>query len=240
MSSGMYSTLSGAVGVMRWLDVISNNLANINNYGFKKEDVNFESLFRDRLQMSLGKGVNFNRISQTSTDFSQGSLIKTDRSLDLAIKGKGFFKVAGENGFYYIRNGSFELQPDGSLVTSSGHQLVGQNGPISLSSSSVRIEQDGIIWGENGREDQVTIYDVANLSALKKKGDNLWKLEDQAQDNPITEDNIRQGYLEESNLNPMKEMTNLIKCKRIFQAYQKNLEAYGKIAEKVNQIGQLS
>lgn len=240
MSSGMYSTLSGAVGIMRWLDVTCNNLANINNYGFKKEDVNFESLFKNRLQMGLGQGMNFNRISQTTTDFSQGNLIKTDRSLDLAIKGKGFFKVAGENGFYYTRNGSFELQPDGSLVNSSGHQLVGQNGPISLSSSSVRIDQDGRIWGDNGEEGQITIYDVVNLSALKKKGDNLWKLESQAQDNPIAEDNIRQGYLEESNLNPMKEMTNLIKCKRIFQAYQKNLEAYGKISEKVNQIGQLS
>ncbi|MCF8031353.1 MAG: flagellar hook-basal body complex protein, partial [Desulfohalobiaceae bacterium] len=96
MSSGMYSTLSGAMAASRNLRIISNNLANINNSGFKRQETHFEALFRNRMQASIpGNGINFSRISHTSTDFSQGGLKRTEGSLDVAIQGDGFFKVAG-------------------------------------------------------------------------------------------------------------------------------------------------
>lgn len=249
MSSGMYSALSGAMATVQNLEMISNNLANVNNSGFKKEESHFESLYQSQLQRTLGEGVNFNRVSQMSTDFSQGDPKRTDGTLDLAIEGNGFFKVAGENGFSYTRKGNFQLQEDGRLVTPSGHQVVGQNGPINIPSSKVNINQegtiqvsiqpDGTIQGESGSIGQIDVYDVPDRSALVKQGDNLWSYAGEGTDRVNTESKIRQGYLEKSNVEPMQEMTELIRTKRLFQAYQKNLKAYGDVAKQANELGRI-
>jgi flagellar basal body rod protein FlgG len=170
--------------------------------------------------------------------------------LDLAIEGEGFFKVAGEDGFLYTRKGNFQLQEDGSLVTPSGHQVVGENGPISLPTSQVTINQegsvqvtvdrDGTIQGENGSIGRISVYDVPDRAALEKRGDNLWSYRGQGRDSVNTDANLRQGYLETSNVEPMREMTELIRTKRLFQAYQKNLKAYGDMAKQANEIGRIS
>jgi len=239
MSSGMYSTLSGAMAAGQNLQIISNNLANINNSGFKREETHFEALFRNRMQTSLGKGINFNRISHTSTDYSQGGLKKTGSSLDLAIEGNGFFKVAGEDGFSYTRKGNFQLRENGDLVTPSGHQVVGENGPINLPSSRVSVDKDGTIHGEDGVVGQLDLYEVPDHSALEKSGDNLWDYTGPGDDQVVTGRKLQQGFLEESNVNPMREMTELIRTKRLFQAYQKNLKAYGDMAKQANEIGRI-
>mgnify|MGYP000075916678 FL=1 len=239
MSSGMYSTLSGAMAAGRNLQIISNNLANINNSGFKREETHFEALFRNSMQTTLGKGINFSRISNTSTDYSQGGLKKTGANLDLAVEGKGFFKVAGEDGFSYTRKGNFQLRENGDLVTPSGHQVVGENGPINLPSSRVSVDEDGTIRGEDGVVGQLSLYDVPDHSALKKQGDNLWSYTGPGEDEIVTGRKLHQGFLEESNVEPMREMTELIKTKRLFQAYQKNLKAYGDMAKQANQIGRI-
>ena len=240
MSSGMYSTLSGAMAASRNLQIISNNLANINNSGFKKQETHFESLFRDNLQTSrLGQGINFSRISHTSTDFSQGGTKRTEGSLDVAIEGDGFFKVAGEDGFSYTRKGNFQLREDGSLVTPSGEQVVGEEGPINLPSSRVTIDRDGTIRGEDGPVGQLSVYEVPDASALQRQGNNLWDYAGEVGDQVATGRKVRQGYLEESNVEPMQAMTDLIQTKRLFQAYQKNLQAYGDMSEKANEIGRI-
>jgi flagellar basal-body rod protein FlgF len=246
----MYSALSGAVATVQNLEMISNNLANVNNAGFKKEESHFEALYHSQLQRTFGEGINYNRVSRMSTDFSQGDYKRTDGKLDLAIEGEGFFKVAGEDGFLYTRKGNFQLQEDGSLVTPSGHQVVGENGPISLPTSQVTINQegsvqvtvdrDGTIQGENGSIGRISVYDVPDRAALEKRGDNLWSYRGQGRDSVNTDANLRQGYLETSNVEPMREMTELIRTKRLFQAYQKNLKAYGDMAKQANEIGRIS
>jgi len=239
MSSGMYSTLSGAMAASRNLRIISNNLANINNSGFKRQETHFEALFRNRMQTTLGEGINFSRISHTSTDFSQGGMKRTDGSLDVAIEGDGFFKVAGEDGFSYTRKGNFQLREDGSLITPSGKQVVGEQGPINLPSSRVSIAKDGTIRGEDGPVGQLSVYQVPDRSALERQGGNLWEYTGEGEDQVATEGNVRQGYLEESNVNSMRAMTDLIQTKRLFQAYQKNLKAYGDMAKQANEIGRI-
>jgi flagellar basal-body rod protein FlgF len=235
----MYSTLSGAMAASRNLRIISNNLANINNSGFKRQETHFEALFRNRMQTTLGKGINFSRISHTSTDFSPGGLKRTEGTLDVAITGDGFFKVAGEDGFAYTRKGNFQLQEDGSLVTPSGKQVVGEQGPIILPSSQVSIDQDGTIRGENGPVGQLSVYEVPDRSALERQGSNLWKYTGAEEDRIATGQKVRQGYLEESNVESMQAMTDLIRTKRLFQAYQKNLQAYGDMAKQANEIGRI-
>ena len=207
MSSGMYSTLSGAMAAGRNLRIISNNLANINNSGFKRQETHFEALFRNQMQASsLGKGINFSRISHTSTDFSHGGLKRTDSYLDVAIEGDGFFKVAGEDGFSYTRKGNFQLREDGSLITPSGKQVVGEQGPIVLPSSQVSIDRDGTIRGENGTVGRLSVYEVQDPAALERQGNNLWSYDGEGEDRVSTGRKVRQGYLEESNVDPMQAM----------------------------------
>ncbi len=240
MSSGMYSALSGAIASMQQLDIISNNLANINNSGFKKDEVQFESLFQEQLQTNWGDGVNFNRIRGTSTDFTQGGLKETGRNLDLAIDGEGFFKVATEEGFSYTRSGDFQLREDGALVTPSGEQLVGEQGPVSLPHAQVRVEGDGTVLDREGEEvDRISVYNVQDSSLLEKQGDNLWRYTGEEGDEPATADKLRQGFLEESNVSTMHAMTELIEAKRLFQAYQRDMQAYGDVAEKAIEIGRI-
>lgn len=241
MVSGKYSSLSGAIAARLQLSVISNNLANINTPGFKKENVHFESMFREQLQTGMGKGTNFSNIMGTTTDFSQGSLTRTGADLDFGIDGQGFFKVAGEEGFKYTRSGNFKLLEDGSLVTLSGEQVIGENGPVNLPSSTVHVDSEGIARNEEGEEvGRLTVYVLPDPQGLEKRGNNLWVYRGQGRDEPLIGGMIRQGYLESSNVSAMRSMTNLIEVQRHFQGNQQSLKAYGDIAEKTNEIGQVS
>ena len=241
MGSGKYSSLSGAIAARLQLSVISNNLANVNTPGFKKENVHFESMFQEQLQTGMGKGTNFSRIKGTSTDFSQGNLTLTGADLDFGIDGEGFFKVAGEEGFKYTRSGNFKLLEDGSLVTLSGEQVIGENGPVNLPSSMVYVDSEGIARDDDGEEvGRLTLYILPDPRDLEKRGNNLWVYRGEGQDEPLIGGKIRQGYQESSNVSPMRSMTNLIEVQRHFQGNQQSLKAYGDISEKTNEIGQIS
>ena len=84
---------------------------------------------------------------------------------------------------------------------------------------------------------QLSVYEVPDASALERQGNNLWEYAGDGEDQVATGRKVRQGYLEESNVEPMQAMTDLIQTKRLFQAYQKNLQAYGDMAKQANEIG---
>jgi flagellar hook-basal body protein len=112
MSSGKYAALSASIARMQSLEVTTNNLANVNTHGFKRDRQEFESLFLDATQDMAGKGVNFVRIRKNVTDFSPAEMIATDDPLDLAIEGEGFFKLqGGRRPFRSHPPGKFRAQP---------------------------------------------------------------------------------------------------------------------------------
>jgi flagellar basal-body rod protein FlgG len=161
MLRGIYTGASGMLAQQAKMDVVANNLANVDQTGFKKDttilkafpDMVMRRVNDDGLGVTpagsydsmpyvgkLGTGVEVNEVY---TQFQQGALQKTENNLDLALDGKGFFTVLTERGERYTRNGSFTLNQEGLLVTHDGYPVLGENGPIHL-------QQNNFMFGEQG------------------------------------------------------------------------------------------
>jgi flagellar basal-body rod protein FlgF len=213
---------------LRKNEVIANNLANMNSTGFKKDVV-----FFDIIQQKTGNATQLN----LETDFSQGPIEQTDNPLDLAISGKGFFVIEGEQGKAITRNGHFSVDSEGYLVTSSNHYLLGEGGRINLSLNgqdvrNIRINNDGEIYTDEQYLDQLQIVDLENCQSLKKIQDNAFIMPHtrsvQEVDNPV----ILQGHLEGSNVNAVDEMISLIEVERQFESTQKVIQSLDETTQK--------
>jgi flagellar basal body rod protein FlgG len=240
MSSGIYSALSGGIARMKELDVAVNNLANAGNIGFKASRLSFATMFDENLQNRQGEGMNFCRTASCFVDYTQGSIKETQRSLDLAIQGEGFFKVAGEDGFLYTRQGNFKLDSEGNLVTSDGRrQVVGANGPVNLQESDVRIDGRGRITADGAEVGRITLYTAEDQRMFSQKADGLWELSPEAEELPAEGGELVQGSLEQSNVNPVLLTTEIIATKRAYAAYLKAMKAFSDIGEKAQQLGRI-
>lgn len=203
-------------------EVISNNLANIDNVGFKREQTFFEMVSE-----KSGADLQLN----VKTDFNQGILQETNNALDLALSGRGFFVIETPNGDTFTRDGHFKLDEDGFLKTTSGDFVKGQNGSISLNSESgitpkeVVVSKQGEIFVDGVLQDKFEIIDFANTSVLKKIGDNLFIAENETEQYLPENFEVRQGFLEKSNVNPVEEMMGLIEVQRQFESTQKIIKA---------------
>ncbi len=240
MSSGIYSALSGAVAKTQQLEITINNLANVNDIGFKGDRVAFESVFDDFLQNRGGQGINFTRTSGSYTDFSQGDLEKTDQTLDVAIQGPGFFKVTNKNGFFYTRQGNFNLDLNGNLVISgTDFQVMGENGPLNFPHRNVEIDKEGTVTADGTEVGKLMVYDIAEKQNLIKKGKGFWELKDGAEDLPFEGAVFLQGNLERSNLNPVLLTTEIIEAKRAYAAFMNIMKIFGEMGEKAREIGKI-
>ncbi len=241
MSSGLYSALSGALAQRDSMMVTVNNLANVNNIGYKSNKNVFESYLRSSDQTNRAKGVNYVTVSEKVTDFSQGKLKRTGSPLDFGIQGQGFFKVAGDEGFMYTRKGAFRLDKDNNLVTFDGYQVVGENGPINLPDDNVTVDDQGRIWDENNNQlGELTVYDLENTKDLQRYGSGYWTKKEDAREFIQESSSISQGFLEEANFSPLLVTQDLISLQRSFGAFIKTLESYGEISRQANEIGKIS
>lgn len=216
-------------------DVLSNNLANIDNVGFKREQTFFE-LVSDK----TGKDLKLN----VKTDFNQGVLDETNNTLDMALAGKGFFVVETQNGEAFTRDGHFKLDEEGFLITSSGDYVKGQNGSIvltaedSLVPQQIEISKEGDIFVDGNLQDKLLITDFTNTSNLKKIGDNLFIANIDAERIEPENFEVKQGFLEKSNVNPVEEMMGLIEVQRQFESTQKIIRTLDDtFRSAVNQVG---
>jgi flagellar basal-body rod protein FlgF len=218
------------------IDVIANNLANVNTTGFKRE-VPFSELL-------TGSGdVNLRKI----TSQEQGSVVQTSNPLDVAITGKGFFVLKGEDGETEItRDGRFKLSENGLLVNADGLMVMGTNGPISLedqirgNSSDIKINKDGEIKiGENSIA-TLMVVNVDNASSLTRADNSNFKIEDQGYQVASPGDYaVSQGYLEESNTNPIEEMEAMIQLNKSYESAQKVITALNQSLQDANDIGKV-
>jgi flagellar basal-body rod protein FlgF/flagellar basal-body rod protein FlgG len=244
MVSGKYSALSGAIAREQTMEAIANNLANINTSGFKKDRQAFEAILRGAQQVDDAKGVNFTRIEEVRTDFSQGALRQTNNPLDLSINGEGFFKVRDRSGTYYTRQGHFQLDNNGMVKTPSGHNLLDENNaPLQINESqgrSVDVDSDGNITVDGVQQGKVGVFQVADQDKLVKQGNTLFSLK-QGVRTTISESNqIVQGSIELSNINMMEEMVRMTNTLRKFEIYHKAIKSYSTLGEKLNQLGTIS
>ncbi|WP_406242646.1 flagellar basal body rod C-terminal domain-containing protein [Tissierella carlieri] len=187
---------------------------------------------------TMSGGVRFQKLF---TDFTNGGLIDTGGTLDVAIKGNGFFKIQGENGeTLYTRNGSFAIT-EGYLTDLDGRRVLGRNGTIFLGNGTIDILSDGEIQIDGNPVDTLDIVDINNKEFLRKRGDNIFYMAD----NTVAEENIfdgeiLQGYLEGSNMNPISGMVEMINLLREFEANQKVIRMQDEMLEKAaNEIGRV-
>jgi len=219
---------------MQLLEVVSNNLANVNTVGFKKDRLNFESLISDARQQSLARGVNHSRVGMRYTDHGTGTFQTTGNNLDLAINGPGFFKVQTPEGEAYTRQGSFRLNAEGTLVTAAGYPVVGANGPVSLPDADVVIDESGRIYDGEAIVGEIAVFEVLDPQQLEKRGDGLFAAAEPAGEGRIARPGLAQGQLESSNVNPLEEMAVMIDAQRNFEALTRAIKSYkemGKAAE---------
>jgi flagellar basal-body rod protein FlgF/flagellar basal-body rod protein FlgG len=242
MVSGKYSALSGAVAREQAMANISNNLANINSTGFKKDRVSFEALLTGSKQTTDARGINYSRIRKIGIDFEQGPLRETGRDLDVAISGKGFFKINRDGQTLYTRNGNFYIDNNGMLKTSQGLNVLNEsNQPIQLpdvQGKKVYIDESGnITLNTTPSGEKLQVFSVSDPEKLKKSGDSLFLLEQGATSQPVNDSRIIQKNLEGSNINMIEEMAMMIDTQRKFEAYLKVQKNYSTLSEKQNELG---
>lgn len=257
MVRGLYTAYTGMANEQKRLDIIANNLANAATVGFKKESVTNQSFdevlsikvrdeseaYNDRPIGTMNLGV---KLGETYTDYNQGSLRQTDGTYDLALDGKGFFSLSvmdksGNISTKYTRNGSFTMTKDGYVVDKDGNHLLGEAGEILIPSDvvDVIISENGEIYGDGNFIDRILVTDFENYDYLTKFGDTMYELVDGAVEIPSTAA-VRQGYTEQSNVNVVKEMVDLITITRTYEANQKVIQSIDKTLDlAANSVGKI-
>jgi len=236
MIKGIYSAGRSLEQGIKNIDVIANNLANVNTTGYKRQ-IPFSEILSD----SGDVGV------RNITSQEQGNLVKTSNPLDLALTGKGFFVLKGDDGGTEItRDGRFKISPDGLLVSDDSMPVMGQNGIISLedslveNNSEIKVNKDGEIKIGDRTIATLLVVDVDNSSSLTRAGNSNFKVENQGyQVASPNEYAISQGYLEEANTNPIEEMEAMIQLNKNYESAQKVINALDQSLQQANDIGKV-
>lgn len=188
---------------------------------------------------TMSAGVN---IQKVVTDFSQGNMLETGGVLDLALNGSGFFKVEGEDGeTYYTRDGSFTRNDLGELTTLDGYRVLGSGGPIMINGDELTVAARGQVIVDGLNAGTLDIVDLDNKEYLRKVGNNLYQMAEGEDGEEIPFDGeVLQGYLEESNVDSIREMVEMITLLRNFEAGQKAIRVQDEMLEKSsNEIGRV-
>lgn len=251
MSGGMYVAASGAMLQQMRMDVLSNNLANASTAGFKADNIIFREFDPSLPQESphtLPGDTGMQGLSPYTppfdykTDFTPGPSKMTANPLDVAISGEGFFAVQTPAGEQYTRQGGFQLSGEGTLVTSQGYPVLGQRGEIEVDNGRVVIDEAGNISVDGEIIDTLKVVDFTQPYPLKKTGDTLFIPENEnVQPMDAGNFSIRQGYLELSNVNTVRAMTEMIESLRVFESYQKAIRTADDMnAKAVNEVGKVA
>lgn len=266
-SKGIFTALSGAMAQNQKLDTIANNIANVNTPAFKKDAQVFREYLTayekqpDVIQVpkvpssiesfydmqAADRG--YVDASGTYTDHTQGSIRPSGNRLDLALEGKGFFEVLTPQGVRFARAGNFSVDGQGRLVTKQGFPVLSktqsedpQTRVITLTSPNISVSESGEVFQEGQSQGSISLVNIAQKEALLKNGMGLYSLKENY---PQTVDRnpdlkVHQGYVENSNVNVIQEMTDMIQATRVFESTQKALKAFDSMDERlVNEIPKL-
>lgn len=248
MIRGFYTSVSGLIALQNDQEVTTNNIANINNTGYKKRELtksSFEDVMISNRQKVVGdKNVKNDigtlslgvKVNDVESIFTQGTIKATDSATDFAIDGRGFFVAQNGNKEVYTRDGNFKINNQGYLITNDGSQVLGINSstgnkePIYIGDSKFSIDGENNINIDGiGITDKLLTADFQNYNNLQPLGDNYSTL-----DNPIynAKVNVRQGFLEGSNVDPSTEMVKLMEIKRQFETNQKFVKMQDETVQK--------
>jgi flagellar basal-body rod protein FlgF len=259
MPSGLYIAASGMDAALIQQNVIANNIANTSTVGFKQDrsvNIAFPTYLIARLHDQrmkamdgtvelrpnigvMGGGV----IPQAvATDYSQGATLETNNPLDLALTGPGYFSVLSPDGKTFLtRDGSFSLDGNGRLVTKDGLPVLGHNGEIYIDGTQVVVDREGNIQVDGKALDQLLVVKAQNENQLVKVGHSMFQaLPPNKLDMAPDGIQVQQGFLEQSNVNSMTEMVNMIANYRSYEINARVISSYDDILNQASsQIGTL-
>lgn len=230
MIRGLYIAATGMQTQKNRMDVVTNNLANASTTGYKEDNLitrSFQDMLVERMgdpaivgrSNEVGTLNNGTHIDEIMTSFAGGSLGETSENTDLALLGDGFFAVQTPDGERYTRAGNFSISADGYLTTAEGFAVLGQNGPIQVGSSSFTVGGNGTVNSARGK-DQLRVVSFADNQGLRKEGSNLYS----NYNTTMTGDSgaqVRQGYLESSNVDLTSQVTDMITIQRNYELNQR-------------------
>jgi flagellar basal-body rod protein FlgF len=235
MENTGYIALSRQAVLARKLDVIANNLANMTTPSFKAEDMMFVEHLKktgDHDRVSLVQDIALVR------NISEGPMSKTNNPLDLAISGDGFFAIETADGERYTRNGTFQLNPQGQIVTSQGDRVLGVDGnsiTLPLTESAISVASDGSVSAGETLIGRLQMVRFENLQAMEKQSNSLFGSGEQ---DPLAADGaeILQGMIEGSNVQGIVEVTRMINTTRSYTAASKLVEQEHERQRKAIQV----
>jgi len=219
-------TIAALTGLSNEYHAIAHNLANTNTAGYKRlvgacTGSGASAGPSGGADAGTGGATSAPEVT-TGIDFSQGRLVHTGRSLDVALSGKGFFVVETDQGERYTRNGVFRTNAQGQLVDGSGRTVAGEGGPViipgTVSPMEVQVAPDGRILAAGSAIGSLRIVEFEDPSALKPAGAGVFVAPADAR--PATAENttVQQGFQEASNVDAVTELVGLIKVTRLYQA----------------------
>jgi flagellar basal body rod protein FlgG len=206
------------------LRVASHNLANSGTVGFKREISLMRPDFETALQSNF-RLVPSAPVPATAVDYKGGALRLSNNPLDVALEGDGFFVLASPSGPVYTRQGSFQLDPKGRLVSATGLAVMGDSGEMVLPTADPRIDRQGNVWDGQNAVGRLRVVQFARPGALEALGGSVYSA-GSATPAPIETVNVRQGFVETANVGAMHEMVRLIETMRHFEASQRILRGY--------------
>jgi flagellar basal-body rod protein FlgF len=209
--NGMNSAASALRYYERKQEVVANNLANVSTNGFKAQ----------RVFATLLDGIA--PAAQSGTDFSTGSLRQTANPTDVAIDGQGFFVVSTPDGERYSRGGSFRLDEKHELVDADGRPLLGDKGPIKLSDAPIEIDGKGNVKQNGAVVDALRMESAPKGTDVQRQGETLWVPPANKEVLKAADRNVKQGYLEESNVNSMTALIDMVSVQRAYASVQKTI-----------------
>ena len=257
MVKGLYTAYTGMINEQNRMDVLTNNLANSDTNGFKKEGATsqaFDSLLalkiKDRsenpnLAHPIGIANLGVKVGENYTDYSQGAFKVADRTYDVALSWEGFFNIeytnkAGETSTMYTRDGAFVINTQGYLVNKDGDYVLGQNGRIRLDpTQDVAIDTQGNISQNGARVAQIKLTDFQDYNYIEHFGENYYRPVEGATEKAATA-TTNQGYIETSNVQVVQEMVEMISVSRQYESNQRLITTIdGTLQIVSNQLGKV-
>jgi len=258
MSGDIYIAAAGALACEKRLQIISNNLANANTVGFKMDRGHLKQIdpadlpgqsAQNPADLATSRAHLFWNNFSMYTDHSNGALKQTDNDFDLALVGQGFFCVQTPDGVRYTRKGDFTLDSEGVLVTGNGWPVLGEGGEIKIDGTAnphkfakFVVDEQGNVAVDGRQVGSLRIVDFAETNLLNKAGDTLFR--PSAAGVPETKAQgvkVSQGFLELSNVDSVKMMTEMIEVLRGYESYQKIIQSADETySQAINQVGSVN
>lgn len=250
MLRSLYIATTGMMVQRKKMDVITNNITNVETTGYKKDQLlsrSFKDMMIERINdpavVSISKAVGpLNtgvHIDEISTDFAQGNMENTERLTDFAIVGQGFFAVSTPAGERYTRDGSFGLNSEGYLVTADGNFVMGENGKIHIDGTKLNVDAQGYIYVNGVSAGKLKIVNFTDPAGLRKEGNNLYYNYNTGV-SQTGQYNIKQGFLEGSNVDIAREMVDMIAVSRTYETNQRMVKMLDEsLSKAVNDVGRL-